>query len=422
MLMRIAVANWNLRKLGGIESYLDEAVGGLSRQGHEIAFLCESDVPTDRAHISLPTGSPVWCAASVGRQRALDGLTAWAPDIIYVHRIMDYELEASAIVLAPAVFFAHDYQRTCLSGSKTFSRPAIRPCSRPFGWPCLALYIPRQCGKSGPAAIWKAFGVKSRQLELLRRYSAVITHSQHMRTEYLRQGFGAEFVHQIPFHLDHVDPPSFERADNAREAGEGVATPSKSPARLLFAGRMERLKGGQILLDALPAIAAGLRRSIEISFAGEGSSRPRWQAQAERVEAANSNIRIRFHDWLDQSQLEALEDKCDLLVVPSLWPEPFGRVGGEAGLRHLPVAAFAVGGIPEWLIDGVNGYLAPADPPTAAKLAKAVVKCLRDSGTHSRLREGAFAIAKQLALDEHVGQLSALFANICATQAARRAR
>ena len=414
--MRIAVANWNLRKLGGIESYLDKIIAGLVRGGHEIAFLCERDVPADRARIRLPADSSVWCTASIGRQSALDGLASWAPDIIYVHRLNNYELEEKAIALAPAVFFAHDYQRTCLSGVKTFDLPVTRPCHRRFGWPCVALYFPRQCGKSGPAAMWQAFRVKSRQLGLLRRYRAIVTHSQRMRAEYLKHGFRAEFVHRIPFRLEPVDAASFQSSGAARHADEAGTAPSRSSARLLFVGRMELVKGGQVLLDALPAVADCLRRPIEVSFAGDGTLRRQWQEHAERIETAKSNIRIRFSGWLDESQLDALEDDCDLLVVPSVWPEPFGRVGLEAGLRRLPAAAFAVGGIPEWLIDGINGYLAPADPPTAAKLAESIVKCLRNSETHSRLREGALAIAKQLTLDQHVEQLSALFAYIRATQ------
>ena len=74
-----------------------------------------------------------------------------------------------------------------------------------------------------------------------------------------------------------------------------------------------------------------------------------------------------------------------MLVVPSLWPEPFGLVGLEAARHRLPVAAFAVGGIPDWLRPGVNGYLAPGDPPTPGGLADAIIACLKDPETHARL-------------------------------------
>ena len=95
----------------------------------------------------------------------------------------------------------------------------------------------------------------------------------------------------------------------------------------------------------------------------------------------------------------------DLLVVPSTWPEPFGLVGPEAGLHGLPAAAFAVGGVPEWLSDGVNGHLAPGDPPSAAGLARAIVECLREPAELARLSRGAREMALRFELDAHLETL-----------------
>ena len=75
---------------------------------------------------------------------------------------------------------------------------------------------------------------------------------------------------------------------------------------------------------------------------------------------------IEFVGWVNAQQADVLLTDCDVLVLPSLWPEPFGLVGSEAARHGVPVVAFAVGGITEWLTDGVNGYLAPGDPPSAA--------------------------------------------------------
>src|SRR5206468_9555238 len=51
--------------------------------------------------------------------------------------------------------------------------------------------------------------------------------------------------------------------------------------------------------------------------------------------------------------------ECSLVVMSSVWPEPFGMAGIEAMRYGLPVVAFDAGGIREWLLDGHNGYLVP---------------------------------------------------------------
>jgi glycosyltransferase involved in cell wall biosynthesis len=80
-------------------------------------------------------------------------------------------------------------------------------------------------------------------------------------------------------------------------------------------------------------------------------------------------------------------------VVPSLWPEPFGLVGLEAARLSVPAVAFDVGGVTEWLKDGVNGFLAPGDPPTAQGLAGAIARCFSAPGQMATLRAGARAVA-----------------------------
>jgi glycosyltransferase involved in cell wall biosynthesis len=76
------------------------------------------------------------------------------------------------------------------------------------------------------------------------------------------------------------------------------------------------------------------------------------------------------------------------------------------------VAAFNVGGVPEWLADGVNGYTAPGDPPTARGLAQAIIKCLRDEDTHRSLRRGAVKTAEQFSLNTHLNSLTKVFDTI----------
>ena len=56
-----------------------------------------------------------------------------------------------------------------------------------------------------------------------------------------------------------------------------------------------------------------------------------------------------------------LLDRCDVLVVPSTWPEVFGIVILEAFAHGKPVIASCVGGIPEIVHDGRTGFLLPPE-------------------------------------------------------------
>ncbi|OLE02708.1 MAG: hypothetical protein AUI36_43105 [Cyanobacteria bacterium 13_1_40CM_2_61_4] len=174
---------------------------------------------------------------------------------------------------------------------------------------------------------------------------------------------------------------------------------------------MEFLKGGHLFLDALPRVGTSLDRPLRVTFAGDGPERSAWERQAKHVRDQGQGLEIEFVGWLEGHKRESLLADSHLLVIPSQWPEPFGLSGQEAGLHGVPVVAFAVGGIPEWLWDGVNGYLAPANPPTARGLADAIIKCLQDSANHARLCRGSLEMSQRQDIGKHVRALVEIFEN-----------
>jgi glycosyltransferase involved in cell wall biosynthesis len=92
--------------------------------------------------------------------------------------------------------------------------------------------------------------------------------------------------------------------------------------------------------------------------------------------------------------------------VPSVWPEPFGMVGYEAGAHGVPVAGLRVGGIPEWLTEGINGHVADPYPEPIAALRDAIVLALADGRHYTALRAGARAAHAAAAARDHVGALA----------------
>jgi glycosyltransferase involved in cell wall biosynthesis len=90
---------------------------------------------------------------------------------------------------------------------------------------------------------------------------------------------------------------------------------------------------------------------------------------------------------IPQPDLFALYAAADVVVVPSVWPEPLSRVFFEAMALGRPVVATAVGGSPEQVEDGVTGLLVPKRDPAA--LAGAVSDLLLDPERKKKMGEAA---------------------------------
>jgi glycosyltransferase involved in cell wall biosynthesis len=391
--LRVAIATWSPSVLGGAENYLRSAVASLGRRGHALGVLHESPPDPRSEPIAQPAaGIPQWCVRHLGADAALRALAGWEPDVVWTHGLAAPRLEDALLRAYPCVLFAHGYYGTCVSGLKLHSFPVPRACTRPFGPACLALYLPRRCGGLNPVHAVRDYALQSRRHGFLARYRAIAVASDHMRTEFARHGVPAERLHVLPLLADIAPDPS---PPAARAPG----------GQLLMVGRLSYGKGGDHLLRAIPAASARLGRPLRVTFAGDGPEVPAWRALAREL-----GVAAEFAGWVDRERRTGLAREADLLVVPSLWPEPFGLVGVEAFAVGLPAAGFASGGIPEWLRSGETGELAPADPPTPAGLADAVVRALADPGHYADLRRGAWTFARRFAAFDHAAALEAILA------------
>jgi glycosyltransferase involved in cell wall biosynthesis len=362
--MRIACTNHHRQLVGGTESYLKRIIPELTRLGHTVSLWHENRVSPGAASIDAPT------VFHVGPDSPSQ-LKSWQPDMIFNNGLMQMDWESSLSSIAPVVHYAHNFYGTCISGEKTRKRPSPQPCDRCFGPACLVQYLPRGCGGLNPLRMWHDYQLQLQRSHNLRRAATVVTASRYMQDEYRKQGLPN--VKCAPL---FVEPPSPQ--------------PGIFPRRLLFCGRMTRLKGGDLLLDAIPEVERLLAGPVEVFFAGDGPERKRWESRGGNA---------KFTGWISQQALRDL--RCGLLVMPSVWPEPFGLAGLELG---VPVAAFPVGGIPDWLTDGVNGHLAKAH--TSGSLTEAIVSCIRN---FEKLQQGALDVAAEFSIARHLAALIPIF-------------
>jgi len=149
---------------------------------------------------------------------------------------------------------------------------------------------------------------------------------------------------------------------------------------VLYAGKRSRGKGTDILMAAMDAIRAGVP-GARFVFAGKGELAP----------PARDDVHVLGS--VPQPTLFALYGAADVVVVPSVWPEPLSRVLIEAMHFGRAVVATRVGGSPELVDDDITGVL--VTPRDTASLARAIAALLRDPARRARL--GA-AAAKDIAM------------------------
>jgi len=155
---------------------------------------------------------------------------------------------------------------------------------------------------------------------------------------------------------------------------------------LAFVGRVSSEKGLRYLIDALPRMQSNVRLVV----VGEGPERESLQSG---VEAMGLGHRVKFVGNMDDP--EPAFRAADVVVVPSLWNEAFGRVVVEAMGCGTPVIATRVGGMAELFDHERQGlYVDKAD---TGALADAVSRVQGDPALRSRLSSAG----RELALERY---------------------
>lgn len=141
-------------------------------------------------------------------------------------------------------------------------------------------------------------------------------------------------------------------------------------------GRIKyRRKGQEVLVEAAALLAD---KYPEAMFILIGTPFPGNEGHLDRLKRRIRDLGLEKKVILagDIEDMRAIYALLDVVVMPSGMPEPFGNVLIEAMCYALPVVGTDLGGIPEIIDDGQNGFLVPPNDPAA--LAKALEKLLAE--------------------------------------------
>jgi len=376
--MKILMTNMNYRStvVGGGQGSLRVLAEGLVREGHDVTVVSIGDSRHEELAggvraIRLPIrnrywpfdGEPHGAAAKVLWHTTDIHNSRMAQDLVQIIDEVKPEVMHSNVMAGwsvaiwgaatrrslPIVHTLRDYYVVCLR-SERFKN----------GHPCKAT-----CAECLP---FKAFRSRASK-----DVTAVVGNSAYILNKHLELGaFARTHIRRVIYNGFQPPSPLPERTERTGRL------------RLGFLGRLAQQKGIEVLLEAVKVLPVN---AVELLIAGKGDA---GYEQKLRDRYASENVM-----FLGFTQPAALFRRIDVLVVPSIWPEPLPRTAFEAFGFGVPVIGSDRGGIPETIQEGVTGFVfAPEDLPSLRTLLDNLV---RDPNALDRMRTAVIERSKDFA-------------------------
>lgn len=221
----------------------------------------------------------------------------------------------------------HDYKCIILNTNEDImARPSLWKASNASGAKViLTLRDPMLVSRKNSYILSKIYrSIVTRQMKWIDRFVAP---SRYMIELYAKNGLHKERSVVIP---NAVDMPVTKNVAFSKKAG------------VIYAGSIRSEKGVLTLVDA----SKHFHRNERLELIGRGPL-------SDSCKAMDNIVVI---DWMEKSKLYSRIAEKKVLVLPSEWPEAFGRVLIEAVNSGTLIVGSRVGGIPE-ILEGDERYL-----------------------------------------------------------------
>ncbi|SPB18945.1 group 1 glycosyl transferase [Caballeronia novacaledonica] len=392
--MKVLIANtlYFPDEVGGAEVATRLLAEGLVKAGVEVCVVCATGVGEDRSeeingakvyrlrssNLYWPhapgehsrVAKLIWHAIDVRNtamsRKLADIIRREKPDVVNTANLSCLSVDAWRVASnagVPIVHTIHDYYLLCPTATMLTG-----------GKPC-----PSQCGVCSLYA--KPKQIASAQV------NAAVGVSGFVLQKHVESGFFSRAAKTTV--INNCFTPTRD------STGEQHSRPTgNAPLRLGMLGRVLPEKGIELLLEQLLA-----DRTLDWTLAVGGSGDPDY---VEDIKAKYADPRVNFLGRVDPPDFLS---KIDILVVPSVWNEPFGLVVLEAYSHGVPVVGSSLGGIPEIIEPRSNLLFDVASPETLIGKIHEASAMLDDPSVHDRLRQHA----KKFSLDAMINAYVELY-------------
>ena len=243
--------------------------------------------------------------------------------------------------------------------------------------------------------------------EIAQQADLLIASTEDERTALVElYGADRERVYVVPPGVDLGMFQPIDRAEARRKIGFGTGR------MLLFAGRLERLKGVEIAIRALALLRDRNHDDVRLIILGE-DSKDGEESEKERLKAIAASVGVRdrvdFLGSVVHHELPYFYSAADVVVMPS-YSESFGLVGLEAQACGRPVVAADVSGLRSVVRDEVSGYLVRDQDPAA--YAERIGRLLDDPQFAEQMGRRARLLAQRFSWSRTADALSDLFLGV----------
>lgn len=343
---------------GGIEQLVFDTANSLREQNYNQILLCEQN-NSDESFAS------VFDHVTHNMNESVDPSST----IILCHDPM-LILKYPDLLKYRVYLFVHDHNLVCIRKHKYYPI-SKRICDEALGFACIKNGCVVNRARGNRLGINFKSPLTNRKLinKLQQSNVTFIVGSQWMKHSLVKNKIKEKSITVI-------NPITAQKTTPSRTA--------TSRNNLLFVGQLVTGKGLDFLLNAM----IKLEQSTTLDIIGDGVQRQDLEQLSEELGLQD---RVVFHGKIAHEKVEKYYQSSKILIVPSRWPEPFGMVGLEAMRHGLPVIAFDVGGIPEWLTDNKNGLLVKAGDVDG--LANVVTSLLANEKQYEAFSAAAYKTA-----------------------------
>ena len=157
---------------------------------------------------------------------------------------------------------------------------------------------------------------------------------------------------------------------------------------VFFAGRLNRFKGGEKIIEAMELVAKKMPESILLIAAKKDDYLEKMTALAKE-----KGVKTIITGWLEKDELKAAYHVADLVATPSLCLDTFNLVNLEAMACHKPIVGTCFGGVSEVIKNGTTGHI--VNPLNINDFAAKILDLLIDEKKAQEFGESGFKRAKE---------------------------